>query len=231
MGAARNVAYPAFANAHRAQAEMESRFIASVAAVTAFGWPFYGFLMLFPLETLRLMAGPQWDAAAPLVKMFAAAGMLSSTFILVPTLILAVGRVDLASRADVVVHLIRMALIVCAALVFKSLVAVALAFLLSFAIATPLFFAYKGRCVPNDLRALVRQLRPSLWVSLAALALPGLYSVGCGLDRTVPVPMPGYALACLATMAAWVVAVRVCAHPLAQEALFKRLTARLPFFA
>jgi O-antigen/teichoic acid export membrane protein len=231
MGAARNVAYPAFANAHRAQAEMESRFIASLAAVTAFGWPFYGFLALFPLETLRLMAGPQWDAAAPLVKLYAAAGMLSSTFILIPTLILAVGRVDLASRADVVVHVIRIALIVGAALIFKSLIAVALAFLLSFAIATPLFFAYKGRCVPNDLRALARQLLPSLWVTLAALALPGLFSLWYGLGRSVPIPMAGFALSCLTTMLAWVLALRVFDHPLAREALFRRLTTRLPFFA
>jgi lipopolysaccharide exporter len=231
MGAARNVAYPAFAAAHRQGIDLEARFVFSVAVVTAFGWPFYGFLALFPLETLRLMAGPQWDAAAPLVRVFAAAGMFSSMFILIPTLVMAVGRVDLASRADVVVHLARVLLIVVVAVVFKSLMAVALAFLVSFMLALPVFFAYKNRCVPNDWHALSRGLWRSLQVTLLTLALPALLSVLAGVDRSRPMHMGSFLLACLAGLLAWVVAVRVSRHPLSQDAIYKRFTARVPFLA
>ncbi len=59
MSAVRNVAYPAFAAAHREGASLEQRYIESVSNVTAFAWPFYGFTALFALEIMRLMFGPQ----------------------------------------------------------------------------------------------------------------------------------------------------------------------------
>lgn len=70
MGAVRNVAYPAYAKAVREHQDMEPLYIGSVTYVCVVAWPFYGFIALYALETLRLLFGPQWDAAAPLVPWF-----------------------------------------------------------------------------------------------------------------------------------------------------------------
>ncbi len=59
MGAVRNVAYPAFAQAHRESQALEPLYVRSVSIVCLVGWPFYGFLALFALEVLRLMFGPR----------------------------------------------------------------------------------------------------------------------------------------------------------------------------
>ena len=97
MAAIRNVAYPAFSRAHREGRAMESLYVSSVGALTVFAWPFYGFVALFPLEILRLMFGPQWDEAAPLVRLFCIAGAIAALSSLVNSLIMAMGRVDLVT--------------------------------------------------------------------------------------------------------------------------------------
>ncbi len=55
MGAVRNVAYPAFAQMRRNGENIEPKFIATITSITAFAWPFYGFIAMYPLEILRIM--------------------------------------------------------------------------------------------------------------------------------------------------------------------------------
>lgn len=226
MGAARNVAFPAFAEAHRDGKSLEPIFVYSFAIVTGAGWPFFGFLALFPLESLRLLAGTQWDAAAPLVLVFAAAGALICTATLTQTLVLAVGRVDLASRADIIVAVLRVAAVACAALVFRSLMAVALAFLASFALAVPIFFAFKHRCLPNDWSMLVQRASRSLMVTIASLLLPGLVSLHLGLGRSTPLSTGSFLLVCLLAFVGWVLALRWCGHPVASDPIYRKLMGR-----
>lgn len=227
MNAARNVAFPAFARAHREGKALEPMFVHSSALVTGIGWPFYGFLCLFPLEMLRLMAGPQWDAAVPLVVVFALAGAMISPVSLTQTLILAVGRVDLASQADVLVSLMRLALAVAAALIFKNLISIALALLISFAIAAPILMSFKQRCLPTDWRELIRQSARSLAVTCATLLVPALLSLNAGLHRTEPLPIWAFLLICLLTVGIWILGLRLFNHPLASDPVYLRLCRRI----
>jgi O-antigen/teichoic acid export membrane protein len=227
MGAGRNVAFPAFAAAHREGKATEPMFVYSYAVVTGLGWTFYGFLALFPLESLRLLAGPQWDAAVPYVLIFALAGAVVTTATLTQTLVLAVGRVDIASRADIVVSVLRLSTAVFAAVVFRDLLAVALAVLISYSLAAPIFFAFKQSCLPNDWQGLWQQSRRSLAVAGVSLVLPALVSLNAGMDRTRPLPMFVFLLMGLLTCVAWVIALRVCGHPMASDPLYQKLTNRL----
>jgi len=83
MSAVRGVAYPAFAKAHREGEAMDPKYIVSVTNLTVFAWPFYGMAALYPLEILRLVFGPQWDAAAHLVPIFCLAGAAAATYSLI----------------------------------------------------------------------------------------------------------------------------------------------------
>lgn len=227
MSAARNVALPAFSNVHREGKPLEPLFLKSTAAVTALSWPYYGFLALYPLESLRLLAGPQWDAAVPLVLVFAVAGACVSISTLVPTLILAVGRVDLASRADIFVSILRVVCVLGAALIYRDLMAVALGFLLALALSPGLFFFFKHQCVPVDWRSLGQHASRSLAVSAVTLLVPAIASFTAGWSRTEPMPMAWFAAVCLATVFIWLLALRWCRHSLASDPTYTRLASKL----
>jgi O-antigen/teichoic acid export membrane protein len=227
MGAVRNVAYPAFAAAHRQGDPLEASYVRSYGLVLGLAWPFYGFLALYPLETLRLLAGPQWDAAVPFVAVFAAAGAVIAMATLTQTLVMAVGRVDLASKADLIVALIRMALAVLAAVVLRDLMAVAVALLLAYVVAVPVFYAYKQRCLPSDWAGLALQSAKSLAVSVLCLAVPAAVSFYLGWHRSEPMPLIQFLGICLLTLLAWVVAVRLCRHSIAREPFYEKALARV----
>lgn len=227
MSAVRNVAYPAFARSHREGKDLESAFNVSVTHVTALAWPFYGFIALFPLEILRLMFGPQWDAAAPLVPVFALAGALAATFSMIPNLILAMGRVDLVMRVEIVVQIFRMVIIVGAVLIIGTLMSAAIAFLVAFAISMPLFFLAKSYCVKNDWGRLLSGLGRSFLVTCGSLLLGIVFVSWHGLLRSEPIDLPLFVMICFVTAYSWIMSVSLMKHPLATESLFQRSAGRL----
>lgn len=230
MGAVRNVAFPAFAKAHRDGEPIEPRFIASVTNVTAFAWPFYGFIALFPLEILRLMFGSQWDAATPLVPFFALAGSFAATFSLIPSVILALGRVDLTLRAELIVQPIRIVIIVTAALVYKTLIACAIAFLIAFLIATPIFFLIKSQCIPNDWRGLLSGMRRSLLLTVVTLMPSFAVSIINDPLRPEPVSLTLFIAICIITLIFWLIAIRISKHPIATDPLFMKFSEKVTPF-
>ena len=224
MAAIRNVAYPAFAKASRETEPLEPRYIASVTNVTAIAWPFYGFVSLFALELLRLLFGPQWDEAAPLVPIFCLAGALAATFNLIGPVVLAVGRVDLITKAEFVFQPFRAALIVVAALMFRSITACAIALLVAFTFQLPLLYFIKGRCIPNDYSTLRFNLWSSMKVSLASLILPALLVFSAGYRRTGPTELVVAAVLCIVS---WITALFAFQHSLVKDPLFQRILGKL----
>ncbi|MFY9510540.1 MAG: oligosaccharide flippase family protein [Rubrivivax sp.] len=227
LGAARNVAFPAFAAAVRDGKPLEPMFVYTFACVTAVGWTFNGFLLLFPLETLRLLAGAQWDAAVPLVMVFGAAGMVLCLAPLTQTVIMAAGRVDLASRADIVTSLLRVVVVSVTAVITRDLFAVAIAFFASFAISVPVFMAFKHRAVRTDWPALASQLARSLAVSIGTLFAPALVSVHAGVERLNPMPMLQFGLTVAATVVTWLFMLHLCGHPMANDPIYRALVAKV----
>jgi len=221
MGAVRNVVYPAYAQAAREQRPLESIYVTSVTHLTAVAWPFYGFVSLFALELLRLMFGPQWDAAAPLVPVFCLAGAAAATISLIASLVLAIGRVDLVTKAELFFQPLRAAAVVAAAVVFQSMMACAVALVLAFVLQVPLMYLVKGRCLPNDHAGLRRNLLLSLKVSMLALALPA----GLALAGAVVTPGPrwlAFGVAIPLCVGSWLLALVWLRHPLAHDPIFLR---------
>jgi lipopolysaccharide exporter len=224
MAAIRNVAYPAYAQASREGQLLEPVYITSVTHVTAVAWPFYGFLALFPHEILRIMFGPQWDAAAPLVPVFCLAGAIAAASSLVASLILATGRIDLVTKVELAFQPLRAAMIVIAALVFKTTMACALALVLSLLIQLPMVYFAKGRCVANDYRALCKGLGHSAKVTLACLALPAALAFFAPSMRGTATGMVAFAAAALLCAVGWVIAIMALRHPLAADPAFLKIS-------
>lgn len=178
MNAVRNVAMPAFAEAHRRDYDTTSqRFSHSVSLITLFAWTFYGLLSCYSLEALRLLFGPQWDSVAVLVPVFALAGAVSAVTSLIPTLLIAVGRIDLVTKSELFLQPARLGLVIASAFHFQSMIAVAGAFLASAVMAMPVFLFVGSRGVPSLSRGLFVTLVKSLFVSVIAV-LPAALHVG-----------------------------------------------------
>lgn len=224
MAAIKNVAYPAYAQANREGHALEPVYITSVTNVTAVAWPFYGFLALYPHEILRLMFGPQWDAAAPLVPVFCLAGAIAAASSLAASLILATGRIDLVTKVELAFQPLRAAMIVIAALVFRSTMACAVALVLALLIQLPMVYYAKGRCVPNDYRSLCKGLGLSAKVTLACLALPALLAFVAAATRGTATGMLAFGAAAVLCTVGWVVALMGLRHPLAADPAFAKIS-------
>ncbi|RVU49831.1 oligosaccharide flippase family protein [Rubrivivax rivuli] len=223
MGAIRNVMHPAFARTHREDGEMEPFYRLTLANVTAIAWPFYAFISLYALETMRLLFGQQWDQAAKLVPVYCLAGAIAALASLIGTLFLAMGRIDLTTRVELLFQPFRAALIVAGAVVFQSMEACAWALVLALALQVPLLYAYKGRCVPTQWLALGRQLQRSLLVCLLSIVVPAAIALTWGLDRAEPVPLGVFVAAIASCILSWPLALTACRHPLAADPTFLKV--------
>jgi lipopolysaccharide exporter len=218
MGAVRSVAYPAYAQANRTNGALEEKYVASLAAVTAVAWPFYGFAALFSLEVLRLMFGPQWDASAPLVPLFCAAGACSVLVSLIPPLMLAAGQSKLVATAELIFQPVKALFLSAVVFYFRDLHVFALAFLGTAMLQVPLLYIVKQRCLPTETGALARVLSTNL--VLAALTLAPAWAATRWLrpaGQGLPLPL---FFACVGvTLVTWAVLLWALKHPLYHEAL------------
>jgi O-antigen/teichoic acid export membrane protein len=218
MNAVRSVAYPAYAQANRSSGSLEEKYVASVAAVTAVAWPFYGFAALFPLEVLRLMFGPQWDLSAPLVPLFCAAGAFSVLVSLIPPVMLAAGHSRLVATAELIFQPVRAGCLTLVVYFFRDLHAFALGFVAMALLQVPLLYAIKQRCLPTAYGALARSLSTNLL--LAALTLTPALAIALLLRPAGgALPYPLFFTCVGVTAATWALLLWGLRHPLYNEVL------------
>lgn len=222
MQAARNVALPAFAKAHREGQPLEPLFLQSYAAVLACSLPYYGFIGLFPLESLRLLAGPQWDAALPMVSVFALAGAFLAVNTLIPTLLIATGRVELAATADILYAASRVLVVVAAAMLSRDLMIVSLAFLAAYAVSPLIFLHFKHRCVPIDWSGMTDVTVRSLAVTVLCLLPAIAMSLAWGWGRQQPMPMGLFLGTAAVVPPLWLLALRWLRHPVSRDPVYLR---------
>lgn len=223
MTAIRNVAYPAYAKAVREGHELESHYLTSVTHVTAIAWPFYGFVSLYALETLRLLFGDQWDAAAGLVPWYCLCGAVAATANLIGPLIMAAGRIDLLTKAELIWQPLRAVLIVLAAVWFQSMLACAIALLVALILQVPLLYALKARFMRNDWRAMSGNLARSAGAAMISLGVPAALAWHHDLDRVTPMPVGAFIVAIVACIGSWIVGLLMVRHPLATDPAFVKL--------
>lgn len=222
MSAVRNVALPAFAQAHRNGVDLEQGYLKSVSIVTLFGWPFHALLSCYAIEVIDLLFGRQWHAAAPLVPIFCAAGAFAAVNALTPNLLVAVGRMDLATRADLFMQPLRVLLILIAATLFRTVQACAVAFMLSALLSLPVFWWFKNQVLPDDRPKLVELLWLNALITVATLLPALIQCTWAGLRRSQPLALYAWLpVAVLGVVMGGLMALYL-RHPFAQEPLVQR---------
>jgi O-antigen/teichoic acid export membrane protein len=223
MGAVRNVALPAFAQAHREGSNVAARFIRSLALVTVAAWPFYAWASLYALEATRLLFGPQWDEAAALVPIFCLAGAIGALTALVPTLLIAIGRVGTVTKVELTIQPLRLLFAIVALLVAPSMQSIAWALVAVGCIAAPVYLIALHRAVPGVLDGLTVAMTKSLLVCLATAAPAAIHVALIDVNR--PSPASLLSVACLIAIGGYLglcTAKRI-GHPLVSEPLFQRI--------
>jgi lipopolysaccharide exporter len=218
MGAVKNVAYPAFAQAHRDGHLMEEKFISAVTAVTAIAWPFYGFMALFPLDIIRLMFGTQWDAAASLVPYFCVAGAFGAAVSLVQTLMLALGHARLVSLSEFIMQPSKAIILTAVIMYFKELRPFAIAFMVVSAISVPYFYYFKQKKIPTDFKTLGANFARNLLIAFVCLFPPALLA-RLLRDDDAPLSLPIFFGCVVLCFTIWAAAIVVSKHPLYFEGL------------
>jgi O-antigen/teichoic acid export membrane protein len=90
------VGLPLLARARSDPALLKDVYLQAVRMTASVNFPLYAGLALFAPEVVALLLGPQWDAAVPLLRLFALWGALRALINPVGALLLACGRADLS---------------------------------------------------------------------------------------------------------------------------------------
>ena len=91
MNAIGSVILPTFAQKVRA-GDYHEPFLRSVAYLTGFAYPFFLFMMLMAFPVIRVLFGPQWEAAVAPTRILSLSAALWSTISLAPNLLIAMGK-------------------------------------------------------------------------------------------------------------------------------------------
>jgi len=213
MGAVRGVAFPAMAVKTRAGDDLRAFYLRGMTYVTGLAWPFYALLALMAFPVVRIMFGDQWDAAIPLVRILALAGVIGTLFSFSSSLMMARGNVGAILRLEIVIQISRVILLLLASL--YSLEAVAWSVCGTYLVAAVANNWMLHRLIALSMRDLFRALVPSAVVtgfSVIAPVLTVLFLDVEGEDMFLSL-----ALASAGAGLGWLLAIHVTNHPIKGE--------------
>lgn len=225
IGAINGVAFPAFAREHRETGTAHALFTRSLVYLTGISWPFFsaGVLLAFPI--MRIMFGDQWDAAVPLMRWLCAAAIVGTLTYQCNQFLVALGKVNAATRVEVAYQLVRVGVTIGAA--FYSVAAVAAVQVLVYVVAAVLYF----RCLQNHGLVSIQEsawaLVPSVLVTLATCVIPAVIALWPGLLRQYM--LPAFVVAVIGGCVGWLVCARAVRHPILDE--LRRVGQRFPLFS
>lgn len=172
MGAISAVAFPAFARNHHSERGVRGLYLQSLTYVTGIALPFMTFAALMAFPIIRIMFGPQWDAAVPLLRLLAVAAFV---YMLVPQfgqLFTGIGKVGVVTATTTVTQIFRIGILIPAA--FYSLEAAAASQVLVSAAAVLFKYGFARKYTAITGHDLLKALLPSLGLTAAAALVPAV---------------------------------------------------------
>lgn len=94
------VVFPLYAAHAREGRDLKRAYLRTVSYMAALAWPFFGFLGVTAPAVLRVLYGPQWDAAAPLIRIMCVSSAFYSMFSMARYLLVAMGQVKAQAQLD-----------------------------------------------------------------------------------------------------------------------------------
>lgn len=221
MAAIGPVALPAFSAAVRTGSSLKQAYLQSIEYITAVQWPALTLLAALAYPVVRVLLGPQWLAAAPLVQIMALASLAMFAAVLTQPMLVAVGRIQDTLWMSLISLPLSIVLLVPAA--FWSLEAIALSMLVTVPLQVYVAISFIRRRVHFEWRELAGALRKSAVATACALAGPLIVVAanGSGFDMS----LPAAGLAGMLAAPGWLASLWLTSHPLAGQ--FDELRIRL----
>lgn len=219
------VATPTFANSHRAGGVPPEAFARGTAIITCVAWPFFGFVALMAPEIVRVLFGPQWDAAADIAAILALAVIPGYLYVLGPNLLAATGHVK--RRLMISMYFSPVHLVTILAASHFGLPAVAAAFGLTTIVQLGLYCWQLPQVLHVSAKSLFAPSYASGIVAVVTIATQAATKLACRQYELAGVFELFLVVAAGAGM--WLVSVRVVRHPIVHE--IDRLTRGFKGFA
>jgi O-antigen/teichoic acid export membrane protein len=108
MSAVHRVALPYFAAIRRDGGDVGAGFLRTILMTTSLGWPFFAVCGIVALPAIRVLYGPQWDTAAPLLRILCVAGAIDLILLMASEVLLALSRVKLSSLLQGCLQLLKL---------------------------------------------------------------------------------------------------------------------------
>lgn len=211
------VIFPLFSAQARNGGNAGAAYLRTISYMTALSWPFFTFIGLMASPLLDLLYGPQWDAAAPLIRLMCFSSALYSMFSMARYLLVAMGQVRAQARLDATAVAMRIVVILLAAPFGLTWVALAVVASLIFRC----YLVYRGLLALTGLRGgdMVLAARRSLGLSAFAAVAPALVlwhqsSQAAGQRPLALLPL---SLAALGALLGWIIGVFFLHHEIAAE--------------
>ena len=109
------VVFPLYAAHARDGGDLKHAYLQTVSYMAALAWPFFGFLAVMAPAVLRVLYGPQWDAAVPLIRIMCISSAFYSMFSMARYLFVAMGHVRAQAKLDALAVPMRVAAVLIAA--------------------------------------------------------------------------------------------------------------------
>ena len=207
------VVMPTFAASHRGGEDLKALYLKSVSNVLVIAWPFFAFLALMALPIVNLLFGDQWNAIAPLLVIFSVAGAIWTVTEFVPQILKAIGQVKILFKVQLIMTIIRIGLIIPAAM--RDLSTVAWVFVLTNLMFFAIHMILIQRYIGAGLGDVVRSNWRTLWVTLFT-ACPALAAIAF-LDIRVDNYAGPLIMSIILTAIAWLLGVYIFKHGIATE--------------
>lgn len=207
------VASPSFATDHRAGIPLAGTFARGTAIFTSIGFTFLGFVALMAADIILVLFGHQWDAAAPIASLLALSLLPAYLIALAPNLMAATGNVKRRLQISLCCAPVHLLGVLGAA--FISLHAVALVWAFSNTLMLVLYARQLAIVLQQPARRLFAPSLASVAVALGSLT--GQFGTLWLCQQAGLPALLRLILVVLAGALGWLLAVRLCRHPVYDE--------------
>lgn len=204
------VALPAFAATARNDGDLKQSYLRAIEYVTAVQWPALLLLSLVAYPVVRVLLGPQWIAAAPLVQIMAIASLVMFPAILTYPVLVATGRIQDTMWSSLISLPLSLVALIPAS--FIGLEAIALSLFVTLPVQVYVALSF------------IRRQIPFTWAELGASVGKSAFATGCcaigplailaAMGFRFDMPLPAAIAIGISAAPGWLAGLWLTSHPL-----------------